>query len=240
LPRRDGTEAVEQTELTAKYGGIVVIGAGEQAEIAYEYFTRDSPETVVGFAVEAEYLDKSELCGLPVVALEEIQERFPAERHSAFVALSSTKLNRLRTRLYEQVKGLGYGFATYVSSRAFVWHNVEVGENCMIFENNVLQHRVEVGDNVVLWSGNHVGHRTRIEDHCFIASHVVISGYCEVGRSSFMGVNSCANDFIKIAEDCVIGSGAVVVKDTEPGKVYVGNPARPLDRTSYESFGVDE
>jgi carbonic anhydrase/acetyltransferase-like protein (isoleucine patch superfamily) len=97
-----------------------------------------------------------------------------------------------------------------------------------------------VGDNVVLWSGNHIGHRTCIEDHCFISSHVVVSGYCRVGRSSFMGVNSCVADFVKIGEDCVIGAGAVVVKDTEPAKVYVGSPARPLDRSSYESFGVDQ
>jgi sugar O-acyltransferase (sialic acid O-acetyltransferase NeuD family) len=220
--------------------GIVVVGAGEQAQIAYEYFTHDSPRAVVGFAVEAAYLDRSELYGLPVVALEEVREHFPPERTSAFVAISSTKLNRVRTRLYEQVKGLGYSCASYVSSRAFVWHNVKLGENCMVFEDNVLQHKVEVGDNVVLWSGNHVGHQTRIEDHCFVSSHVVISGYCQVGRSSFMGVNSCVADFVKIAEDCIVGAGAVVVRDTEPARVYVGNPARALDRSSYESFDVDQ
>jgi sugar O-acyltransferase (sialic acid O-acetyltransferase NeuD family) len=220
--------------------GIVVVGAGEQAEIAYEYFTHDSAESVAGFAVEGAYLDRRELFGLPVVALEEVQATFPPERHAAFVAISSTKLNRVRTRLYEQVKASGYSCATYVSSRAFVWHNVKIGENCMVFENNVLQHRVEVGDNVVLWSGNHVGHRTCIEDHCFVSSHVVVSGFCRVGRSSFMGVNSCVADFVKIAEDCVVGAGAVVVRDTEPGKVYVGSPARPLDRTSYQSFDVDQ
>jgi sugar O-acyltransferase (sialic acid O-acetyltransferase NeuD family) len=225
--------------MTANGGGLVVIGAGEQAEIAYEYFTRDSAETVVGFAVEGEFLDRRELYGLPVVALEEVESHFPAERHAAFVAISSTKLNRVRTRLYEQVKERGYSFATYVSSRAFVWHNVEIGENSMIFENNVLQHRVKVGSNAVLWSGNHVGHQTRIEDHCFVSSHVVISGFCTVGRSSFMGVNSCVADYVTIGEDCVVGAGAVVVKDTEPAKVYVGNPARPLDRSSYESFDVD-
>jgi sugar O-acyltransferase (sialic acid O-acetyltransferase NeuD family) len=225
--------------MPAQHQGIVVVGAGEQATIAHEYFTHDSPETVVGFAVEGEYLDRDEHRGLPVVALEEIEERFPPDRTTAFVAISSTKLNRLRTRLYHEVKGRGYAFATYVSSRAFVWHDVEIGENCMIFESNVLQHDVQVGDNVVLWSGNHVGHQTRIEDHVFIASHVVISGYCRVGRSSFMGVNSCVADFVKIGEDCVVGAGAVVVKDLEPARVYVGNPARPLDRSSYESFGVD-
>jgi sugar O-acyltransferase (sialic acid O-acetyltransferase NeuD family) len=226
--------------VTAAREGVVVVGAGEQAAIAYEYFTHDSPETVAGFAVEGAYLDRHELFGLPVVALEEIETHFPAERHSAFVAISSTKLNRVRTRLYRDVKDRGYSFATYVSSRAFVWHNVEIGENCMIFENNVLQHRVRVGDNAVLWSGNHVGHQTRIEDHCFVASHVVISGFCTVGRSSFMGVNSCVADYVKIGEDCVVGAGAVVVRDCDAARVYVGNPAKPLDRSSYESFGVDQ
>jgi sugar O-acyltransferase (sialic acid O-acetyltransferase NeuD family) len=219
--------------------GIVVVGAGEQATIAYEYFVHDSPRTVAGFAVEGAYLDRRELNGLPVVALEEIEAHFPAERHDAFVAISSTKLNRIRTRLYEHVKELGYSLATYVSSKAFVWHNVEIGENCMIFENNVLQHEVKVGNNAVLWSGNHVGHQTRIGDHCFVSSHVVISGYCSIGRSSFLGVNSCIADFLKIGEDCVVGAGAVVVKDTEDGRVYVGNPARPLGKSSYESFDVD-
>lgn len=225
--------------MVEKHRGIVIVGAGEQAQIAYEYFTRDSPQTVAGFAVEGAYLDTRELYGLPVVALEEIEAHFPPEQTAAFVAISSTKLNRIRTRLYEEVKGRGYSFATYVSSKAFVWHNVEIGENTMIFENNVLQHRVRIGANAVLWSGNHVGHQTQIEDHCFISSHVVISGFCTVGRSSFMGVNSCVGDYLTIGEDCVVGAGAVVVRNLEPGKVYVGNPARPLDKSSYESFDVD-
>jgi sugar O-acyltransferase (sialic acid O-acetyltransferase NeuD family) len=224
----------------SKQDGIVIVGAGEQAEIAYEYFTHDSAHEVAGFAVEGAYLDKSELNGLPVVALEEVESHFPPGRHPAFVAISSTKLNRIRTRLYEDVKGRGYSFATYVSSKAFVWHNVEIGENSMIFENNVLQHRVKVGANAVLWSGNHVGHQTEIEDHCFVSSHVVISGFCRVGRSSFMGVNSCVGDYLTIGEDCVVGAGAVVVKNLEAGQVYVGNPAKPLGKTSYESFGVDD
>ena len=31
-----------------------------------------------------------------------------------------------------------------------MWHNVEVGENSFIFENNVVQHRVRIGNNVIL------------------------------------------------------------------------------------------
>ena len=80
-----------------------------------------------------------------------------------------------------------------------------------------------------------VGHRTVVRDHVFVASHAVISGFCEIGESSFVGVNATFNDGVKVAADNVIGSGALVVRDTEPGKVYVGSPARALpDKSSLD------
>jgi sugar O-acyltransferase (sialic acid O-acetyltransferase NeuD family) len=167
-------------------------------------------------------LKKDSLFGLPVVPFETVTKRFNPSEHAAFVAVTYTQLNRVRTRLYRAAMAKGYRPVSYVSSRAFVWHNVRIGDNCFIFENNVLQYHAQVGNNVVLWSGNHVGHRSVIHDHCFISSHVVLSGYCEVGENCFLGVNSCIGDRVKIGRDCVIGAGAVVVKDTEPGKVYRG------------------
>lgn len=218
---------------------LVIIGDGEFAEIAYEYFTHDSPYTVVAFAVERAYLQRSELFGLPVIAFEELSSRFSTDGHHAFVAITNTHLNRVRTRMYRAAKALGYPIATYVSSRAFVWHNVEIGENSFIFENNVLQYHVKVGRNVVLWSGNHVGHRTVIRDNVFMTSHAVISGYCDIGENSFIGVNCCVADKTTIAADSIVGMGAVVVKNlTEPGRVYVGNPAKPMEKSSYDTFNV--
>lgn len=222
---------------------IVIVGAGENADIAFEYFTHDSDREVAAFAVETAYLpaegDRVHE-GLPVVALEALHETHPPTAHDTFVAISSTQLNRVRERLFLDVKQRGYTCASYVSSKAFVWHNVVIGENVFVFEHNVLQHHVQIGNNVVLWSGNHVGHRTVIEDHVFLASHVVVSGYCTIGAYSFLGVNSCVGDGVKIANDCVVGAGAVVVKDLDPRGVYVGNPAKPTGRDSFVSFGVVE
>jgi acetyltransferase-like isoleucine patch superfamily enzyme len=97
---------------------------------------------------------------------------------------------------------------------------------------------VKVGNNVTLWSGNHVGHQSLIRDNVFVSSHVVISGYCEVGEGCFLGVNSCLGDNVKVARDCVIGAGAVVLKDTEANKIYRGNPALPAKVDSLKMFGV--
>lgn len=220
---------------------LVLIGDGESAEIAYEYFTFDSPWQVVAFAVEGKLRQRDELFDLPVIDLEDLSKRFPPDRFAAHVALSSTHLNRPRKRLYLYVKSLGYELPSYVSSRAFVWRNVKIGENTFIFENNVLQYLVEVGNNVILWSGNHVGHRTRIRDHNFVTSHCVISGFCDIGESSFLGVNSTFGDNVSIPHDSVVGAGALVHKSlSEPGHVWVGNPAKPMAKSAYDSFDVPE
>jgi sugar O-acyltransferase (sialic acid O-acetyltransferase NeuD family) len=219
---------------------IIIIGAGEFAQIAYEYFTHDSPYEVVAFSAEKEFITEPELLGLPVIPFEEIEIHYNPQQFSAYVAITYTQLNRVRARLYHEAKKKGYRFISYVSSHAFIWHNVEIGENTFIFENNVLQHMVKIGNNVVLWSGNHIGHRTIIRDHVYASSHCVISGYCDIGEYCFLGVNSTYNDKIKVAKDCIIGSGAVVVKNTEERKVYVGNPAKPMEKDSFTCFGVKE
>lgn len=220
---------------------LVIVGAGEFGEIAYEYFTYDSEYEVVAFAVEKEYKTKEILFDLPVIEFEKIAEEYPPEEYETFVAVTYVQLNRARRKLYEKCKKMGYHCAAYISSHAFVWHNVTVGENTFIFEDNTVQYHVSIGNNVILWSGNHIGHRTVIEDDCWLTSHDVISGFCRIGRGCFIGVNATVGDNVSIAKDIVLGAGALTVKNLEEeGQVYVGSPAKLLGKTSYKQFGVKE
>lgn len=221
---------------------LVIIGAGEFGEIAYEYFSDDSEYEVVGFAVESKYRDINELRGLPVIDFERIKEIFPAENYHVFVAITYVKLNRARRRLFRACKEMGYTCASYVSSHSFFWKNAEIGENSFIFEDNTVQYHVRIGNNVVLWSGNHIGHRSVIEDDCWLTSHVVVSGFCHIGRGCFIGVNATLGDNVNVAEDVVLGAGAVTVKSLEEkAGVYVGSPAKLLEgRTAYTQFKVEE
>lgn len=227
--------------MTGKKKKLIIIGAGEFAEIAYEYFTYDSDYEVLAFAVETDYFNKNTLLGLPIIKFEKLSDFYPPSEVDVFVAIYYGKLNRNRRRLFVCCKEKGYNCASYVSSKAFIWHNVKIGENVFIFEDNTIQYHAKIGNNVVLWSGNHIGHRTIIEDDCWLTSHDVVSGFCKIGRASFIGVNATIGDEITIGEDSVIGAGAVIIKSLpEIGGVYVGNPARKLDRTAYMQFNVRE
>ncbi len=219
---------------------LVIVGDGAFAEVAAEYFGDDSHYEVAGFAVERDYLQRSELLGLPVIALEEMEKIFPPDEHDAFAAITYNELNRLRTRLAAKAKSMGYRLASFISSHARIAKSASLGEHCFIFEDNVVQPYVSIGNNVILWSGNHIGHHGCIGDNCFVSSHVVISGYCNIGQNCFFGVNSAVSNSIDIADDCWIGPGVVISGNTAKGQVFRPHKAEAAKADAYRLFRVGD
>lgn len=218
---------------------LLIIGDGEFADIAFEYFTVDSDYDVVGFAVEHDYLSCDSKHGLPVIALEDAPDHFPPGEVAAHVAVTATKLNRVRARLIALARGAGYLLANFISPRAMIWRTAELGDNVFVFEMNVVQHGVRIGSGTVLWSGNHIGHQTEIGAHCFLSSHIVVSGFCTIGDNSFVGVNAAFADKVSVGADCLVGMGAVITKNhKEAGLILNGNPATPAKATSYRYYRI--
>jgi len=205
----------------------VIFGAGQIAEVAHYYFTHDSDYDVVGFTVDAEFVESDTLFGLPVVPFEDVEQVFSPDNYAMFVAMSYKKVNRARAGKLATVKAKGYACPSYVSSKATVWPGLVYGENCFVLEDNTIQPHVTLGRDVYLWSGNHIGHHSVIRDHVYIASHVVVSGAVEVGDYSFIGVNATLRDNIRIGRANVIGAGCLILSDTDDGCVFRGQASKP-------------
>jgi sugar O-acyltransferase (sialic acid O-acetyltransferase NeuD family) len=216
---------------------VVLFGSGDFARVARVYLDADSPHRVVAFTAHERYIESPELGGLPVVPFETLAESHPPDKNAMFVAIGFSGVNSTRRAMYEQCKAKGYELISYVNTKSTYWDELVLGDNCFVFEENVIQPNVRIGNDVILWSGNHIGHDSTIEDHCFIASHVVISGNVTIGESSFVGVNATFRDGIKVAPRCVIGAGALIMKDTTDGGVYSVRGTEPLAKKSWELIG---
>jgi len=211
---------------------LVVFGAGDIARLAHFYFSTDSEHEVVGFAVDPAYRTAAEFQGLPLVSSDQLISQFPPSAVKMFVALSYARMNSVRAEKYAMVKGWGYELVSYVSTHCSYLSQFPPGDNCFILEDNTVQPFVTIGNDVTLWSGNHIGHDSSIGDHCFISSHVVVSGHVDIGPSCFIGVNATLRNSITVAERTLIGAGAVIMKNTMAGSVYPGPRSEPIARTS--------
>jgi sugar O-acyltransferase (sialic acid O-acetyltransferase NeuD family) len=213
---------------------LVIFGAGDIARLAHHYFTHDSPHEVAAFVVDRAFRQGDAFQGLPLVDAEDVTDRFPPSDYDMFVAMSYAKMNAVRAEKYATMKAAGYRLVSYVSSRCSYLSQTPPGDNCFILEDNTVQPFVTIGNNVTLWSGNHIGHDVTIEDHCFITSHVVVSGWVRIGTRSFIGVNATLRNSITIAAETLIGAGAIIMKNTKPKQVYMPERAKLFPKSSDE------
>jgi sugar O-acyltransferase (sialic acid O-acetyltransferase NeuD family) len=207
---------------------VVLFGDGQVAELAHFFLTHDSAYEVVAFTVDGAHISAAMMRGLPIVPFEEVQTRYPPDDFSLFISVGYSRVNKLRESKYHAGKGLGYTLVTYISSKATIWPGSDIGDNCFIQENIVVQPFAKLGNNVVVWSGCHIGHDSVIGDHCFLAPHVVVSGNVTVEPNCFLGAGATIRDGITIARECVIGAGSLIMKDTGPREVHVGQRAQLL------------
>jgi sugar O-acyltransferase (sialic acid O-acetyltransferase NeuD family) len=206
---------------------LIVFGTGDIAQLANYYFDIDSDYNVVAFTADKEYCNESTFENKPLIPFEEIVQQYSPLVHEIFIAISYAQMNKLRAQKYNEAKAKNYKFASYISSKCTYLSQYTPGENAFILEDNTIQPFAKIGNNVILWSGNHIGHHSIIEDHCFISSHVVVSGGVKIEEYCFVGINSTIRDHVNIAKESVIGAGSIIMKDTLEKEVYIPDRTEP-------------
>jgi acetyltransferase-like isoleucine patch superfamily enzyme len=107
-------------------------------------------------------------------------------------------------------KDVSIGARTRVQSHAFICELVTIGEDCFVghgavFINDTFSTGGPARGRKELWRETVIGNRVSIGSNATIMP-------------------------VHIADDVVIGAGAVVIKDITTAGMYAGNPARRLDQ----------
>ena len=94
-----------------------------------------------------------------------------------------------------------------------------------------LTNSIAVGAFVIVNLNATIGHDCIVEDFVNIAPGANISGFVHLSRGCWIGTGAAINQGdvgkrLVVGADTMVGSGSVVVRDCEPGKVYVGIPAK--------------
>lgn len=220
-----------------KKSPLILFGNNTFSSLAWYCLTQDSSYEVVAFTVDRAFMRSDVHEGLPVVPFEDMEQSHPPGDVSLLLSIGYHAINGLRRARYTQAKAMGYKFASYVSSRASVWPDLQLGENCLIYEGAVIQPFARIGDNAIIRSRAHISHHCTVADHAFIAAGATLGGNATVGEQTFVGLGAVVRDGIALAERSFIGTGAVVIAATEADGVYVGNPARKSERSSLQVSG---
>ena len=131
--------------------------------------------------------------------------------------------------------------------------NVEIGENCSIWNYVVIGDNTKIGEGTTIGSFVDLGKDVSVGKNCNIQAHVTISNGCVLGDNVFIAPNSSLlNDKypksssitppvskdgaaigggvtilpnVTVGEKAVVGGGSIVTKDV-PRAVVAGCPAK--------------
>jgi sugar O-acyltransferase (sialic acid O-acetyltransferase NeuD family) len=200
---------------------VVIVGTGSLGRVARASIEGAGADTVVAFSVDAEHSRGSrEFGGLPLVPFETLPESHPPGSVMVFVAIGYRWVNRGRAAMYAKAKDMGYTLLTFVGPRAILGTNVELGDNCFVFDGAIVEPFVRIGNDTVVWSGACIAHDTTVGEHCFVGPMASISGNVTLGDYVFVGNNATVRDGVAVAERTVIGAGALIKRDTRAGAIY--------------------
>ena len=205
---------------------LYIFGTQNFAEMCHHLFSTDSPYEIAGFTVDAEYMDRSQFCGLPVIAYEELRRTVRPEDADLFVAVGVAKINTLRAAKVEQIQHDGYRLASFVATSSPVGKDLVVGPNTMIMDHVLIHPQVQIGADTVIWTGSRLALKVRVGEHCWITS-AVVGDSAVIGDYTFVGLNATVAPFVKVGSHNLIGAAAVILQDTKDYSVYRGPKSKP-------------
>lgn len=110
--------------------------------------------------------------------------------------------------------------------------NVEIEANVIVGPGSIVHRSVFdstiLRTNVIVGSLCNIGHNVEVAEDSIITVSVSLGGSSRIGRRCWLGMGVMVRNGIRVCNDVLLGTGAVVVKNIDvPGK-YVGNPAERI------------
>lgn len=206
----------------------IIVGAGTYGE-TYLYFLREAGVDVIGFLDDNAQLTGRIVRGVPVLGTTELLPSLK-ELYGVGNVYCPIGSNKVRVKILEMARALGYQTPNFIHSRASISSNVSMpSEGVYIEANTYIYPYTTIERDVMICVGSIVAHHCYLSQGTFISAGVNFGASVHAGKCAYMGIGSTIMTGVKeLGEDCLVGAGAVVVRDVPARAVVVGVPAKVL------------
>lgn len=201
----------------------VIIGAGTYGEV-YLAYLQEAGVDIVGFIDDAPKSDN--VRGVPVLGgmecLPQLKEDYGVE--AIYCPLGN---NKLRVKFLLYAKELGYQTPNFIHPSVVISPNVTIGNGVYILLGTTIMPHTTIKDYTMISMGVHLAHHTVLEEGVFLSTGCNFGASIVAHKYAYCGISSTIMTGLhELGEDCLIGAGAVVIRDVEPKAVVAGVPAK--------------
>lgn len=199
---------------------VVIIGAGGHAKVIADIIEKKG-DLIEGFLDDNIEKDRKIICQYKVLGkIEDCLQITKQDKNVEFVIAIGD--NFIRKQIANKYK-LKYYTAIHPSAQIGI--DVQIEEGTTVMANSCLNSSAIIGKHCILNTGSIIEHDNIIEDFVHISPKVALGGTVKIGEGTHIGIGAIVKNNINICSNCIVGAGAVVVKNIEEAGIYVGVPA---------------
>lgn len=205
----------------------IIIGAGTYGEV-YLAYLQEAGVNVVGFLDDDPKYKNQSVRNIPVIGpiakLETLKETDGVE--AVYCPLGN---NMLRVKFLSKARKLGYKTPNYIHPSVIISPNVSIGEGVYVLLGTTIMPHTIIKDFVMISMGVHLAHHCVLDEGVFLSTGCNFGASIHASRYAYCGISSTIMTGIhELGEDCLIGAGAVVIRDVPDRAVAAGVPAKVL------------
>lgn len=164
-------------------------------------------------------------CGYPVIGKDYDAEALFMKYGKAKIIITPD-LPKLRRKLVEIYKAIGYSFMTVISPYARVSRSAIIGEGTVVQAGVNISSATKIGKFCKLNTNCNIMHDNIVGDYATIAPNAVSLGRVSIGQVSYIGANSTILPNIVVGNNSIVGAGAVVTNNVLSCTTVKGVPAK--------------
>ena len=207
---------------------IVIVGAGgfgREVEWLIERSNNIKPEWKILGCVD-DNIEKGNLVGHSKVIYNINDLTNIDKKLNVAIAVGNAKTRKL---LFDKLKNnLNISFPNLVDP-SVISGNADIGKGNIICAGTIITVNVKIKDFTIINLDCTIGHDDIINDFVTIYPSVNVSGNVEIGECTEIGTGTQIIQGKNICNNCIIGAGAVVVKNIIKAGTYIGVPAKKLE-----------
>ena len=136
--------------------------------------------------------------------------------------------NAIRERVACDCLKSGMLYETVKHPRSICASSATIAQGCFVAAGAVVSAEATIAEGGIINHGAVVDHDCVLDSFCHVAPNATLSGGVKLGKRVLIGSGANILPGVSIADDCIIGAGAVVLHDLPAGSIYAGVPANRI------------
>lgn len=205
----------------------IIIGSGTYGQV-YLAYLKEAGVDVIGF-LDDDINEHGKLCDdVPVLGDRNLL-KFLKDTHGVEAVFCPIGSNRIRVELLELAHTLGYQTPNYVHPSVILSPNVVLGNGVYILMGSMIMPYTKIEDYTMISMNVCVAHHSVLHKGVFLSTGVNFGASIEAEDYAYCGISSTIMTGLhRLGKDCLIGAGAVVIRDVPDGAVMAGLPAKVI------------